>query len=309
MKRLLYTLSTLLFFLLLLLFPQTVFRGAESGLLLWFRTVLPTLLPFLIVSNFLIRTDAARMLARLLTPILGRLFRVSPYGSFAMLTGFLCGYPMGGKVTADLLREGRISLSEASYLLSFCNNTSPGFIVSFLVWQCLKAPSLAAPTLLLLLGVPMFFSMVFRRFLHVPHPALPEKMADPPSITGNEGLADGCIMDAIENITRIGGYILLFSILFSLAEQIPGLPLSARLFLLPSLEMTTGVRYICSLELPFLVRYASAAFLTSFGGFCCLAQTASILKGTPLKIMPYFAEKLVTAAATSFLSCLFLLIF
>ena len=116
-------------------------------------------------------------------------------------------------------------------------------------------------------------------------------------------------MDAIENITRIGGYILLFSILFSLAEQIPGLPLSARLFLLPSLEMTTGVRYICSLELPFLVRYASAAFLTSFGGFCCLAQTASILKGTPLKIMPYFAEKLVTAAATSFLSCLFLLIF
>ena len=155
----------------------------------------------------------------------------------------------------------------------------------------------------------MFFSMVFRRLLHVPHPALPEKMADPPSITGNEGLADGCIMDAIENITRIGGYILLFSILFSLAEQIPGLPLSARLFLLPSLEMTTGVRYICSLELPFLVRYASAAFLTSFGGFCCLAQTASILKGTPLKIMPYFAEKLVTAAATSFLSCLFLLIF
>lgn len=102
---------------------------------------------------------------------------------------------------------------------------------------------------------------------------------------------------------------LLFSILFSLAEQIPGLPLSARLFLLPSLEMTTGVRYICSLELPFPVRYASAAFLTSFGGFCCLAQTASILKGTPLKIMPYFAEKLVTAAATSFLSCLFLLIF
>ena len=118
MKRLLYTLSTLLFFLLLLLFPQTVFRGAENGLLLWFRTVLPTLLPFLIVSNFLIRTDAARVLARLLTPVLGRFFRVSPYGSFAMLTGFLCGYPMGGKVTADLLREGRISLSEASYLRS-----------------------------------------------------------------------------------------------------------------------------------------------------------------------------------------------
>ena len=174
-----YTLSTLLFFLLLLLFPQTVFRGAENGLLLWFRTVLPTLLPFLIVSNFLIRTDAARVLARLLTPVLGRLFRVSPYGSFAMLTGFLCGYPMGGKVTADLLREGRISLSEASYLLSFCNNTSPGFIVSFLVWQCLKAPSLAAPTLLLLLGVPMFFSMVFRRFLHRPPPCFAREDGEP----------------------------------------------------------------------------------------------------------------------------------
>ena len=100
-------------------------------------------------------------------------------------------------------------------------------------------------------------------------------MADPPSNTGNEGLADGCIMDAIENITRIGGYILLFSILFSLAEQIPGLPLSARLFLLPSLEMTTGVRYICSLELPFPVRYASAALLPLAASAVSLRQRPS----------------------------------
>ena len=190
----------------------------------------------------------------------------------------------GRKVTADLLREGRISLSEASYLLSFCNNTSPGFIVSFLVWQCLKAPSLAALRFFCSWEYRCFFSMVFRRLLHVPHPALPKKMADPPSNTGNEGLADGCIMDAIENITRIGGYILLFSILFPLWNRFPDSRFSARLFLLPSLEMTTGVRYICSLELPFPVRYASAAFLTSFGGFCCLAQTASILKGHLLKL-------------------------
>ena len=220
MKRLLYTLSTLLFFLLLLLFPQTVFRGAENGLLLWFRTVLPTLLlPDRLEFPHPYRCGAGA--GQAFDPCSRTVFPGIPLWLFCMLTGFLCGYPMGSKVTADLLREGRISLSEASYLLSFCNNTSPGFIVSFLVWQCLKAPSLSAPTLLLLLGVPVFFSMVFRRLLHVPHPALPEKMADPPSITGNEGLADGCIMDAIENITRIGGYILLFSILFSLADRFP----------------------------------------------------------------------------------------
>ena len=52
------------------------------------------------------------------------------YGSYALLLGLICGYPMGAKLTADLFREGKITKSEAQYLLTFCNNPGPVFISS-----------------------------------------------------------------------------------------------------------------------------------------------------------------------------------
>ena len=52
MKHIFSTLCTIFLFILMLLFPQDAFKGASAGLLLWFHTVLPTLLPFIILSNY-----------------------------------------------------------------------------------------------------------------------------------------------------------------------------------------------------------------------------------------------------------------
>lgn len=122
-------------FFTMLLFPETVFQGACDGLLLWYQILIPTLFPYLIVTGLLLKTDGAAVVSRLLFRPFHLLFGTSFYGSFAVLSGFLCGYPMGAKIIADLLLQGKISLEEASYLLSFCNNASPSFIITF---SCFK---------------------------------------------------------------------------------------------------------------------------------------------------------------------------
>ena len=162
-QRFLSTLSVLLLFLSMLIFPQGVFQGASSGILLWFNTVLPTLLPFIILSNLLLRTPAIDWIANFTAPFMCRFFHVSSYGAFAILTGFLCGYPMGSKVTADLLKHNYISKNEGQYLLSFCNNTSPMFIISYIVWQNLQNSALTLPVLFILMLSPIFCSFFFRK--------------------------------------------------------------------------------------------------------------------------------------------------
>ena len=137
-RRHFLTIPILIFFLCMLSFPQTVFAGASYGLLLWFRHVLPTLLPYMVLINILIRTPALHWICHITSPFLCPLLGTSYYGTFAVLTGFLCGYPMGAKTASDLLDAQKISRSEASYLLSFCNNTSPAFILSYVVIQNLK---------------------------------------------------------------------------------------------------------------------------------------------------------------------------
>lgn len=57
MKRFLFLLPFLIMLAFLLVFPDTSFTCAASGLMLWFETLLPSLLPFMIISNLLIKTD------------------------------------------------------------------------------------------------------------------------------------------------------------------------------------------------------------------------------------------------------------
>lgn len=305
MKRLLTILCAIFFFTAMLLFPQAAFQGASSGVLLWFHTVLPTLLPFLIITNLLIHTGAIHVISRLLSPILCPAFRVSPYGAFVILIGFLCGCPMGSKVTADLLKKNSISQCEARYLLSFCNNTSPMFVISYILWQNLKIPELTLPLLTILMAIPILLSFLFRRIYHIPGRGFLSVQTTPP---GNDGDSlDACIMDGFEAITRIGGYIILFSMLISFAGLLPVKSVAVTAFLLPSLEITTGITMIGSAPLPFTWQIIQALALTSFGGWCAAAQTRAMIQGTSLRILPYIAEKLITALATSFIVWIFLL--
>ena len=103
MRRYAFPFSVILLFFIMLSFPQEVFDGASEGLLLWFQIVLPTLLPFIIISNILIQTNSISMLSRIFGPAFQKIFRISTDGSFVVLAGFLCGYPMGAKVTSDLI--------------------------------------------------------------------------------------------------------------------------------------------------------------------------------------------------------------
>ena len=73
MRHLLSVLCMTGLFICMLLFPKNTFQGASSGLILWFNTVLPTLLPFIILSNLLIRTGAIDLIARVTSPVLCRL--------------------------------------------------------------------------------------------------------------------------------------------------------------------------------------------------------------------------------------------
>lgn len=301
-------LSVIFFFICMLLFPRVVFTGAGKGLLLWYTSVLPTLLPFIIMSGLLIRTQAVHLIVRVTGPLLRHIFRVSDYGTFAIVTGFLCGYPMGSKVISDLLKEGHITLSEAQYLLSFCNNASPIFIISFIVLQNLKNERLLAPALVILFLSPILCSFLFRRKYTdrtiSGHEMIPAREA--PSVSGS--LVDSCIMDSIEIIVKVGGYIMLFSILLSLAEMMHFQSDIFRYILLPSLEITNGISMLCKSRLTEPVTFLLTMTCASFGGFCAVAQTNCMLEGTSLSIRNYMTKKLITAMVTSLL-CMFYLHF
>lgn len=297
-------------FAAMLIFPQAVFSGAEEGLLLWFQIIFPTLFPFLVVTSLLLSSGGLNLITRLFGGLFRRIFRVTQNGAFAVLAGFLCGYPMGAKVTADLLRAEKISDREARYLISFCNNTSPVFIINFIVWKTFGDERLMLPTLLILIGSPVLMSFIFRRiYLKGRHPfpepsaALKEKKT-----RFDFSVLDSCMMNSFEAIVKVGGYIILFSVLLSLLEELSGQN-SILIAAAPALEVTNGILLLSSSVSDPGLRYAAVLGLTSFGGLCSAAQTQCMLEGTSLSVIPYIIQKLTTAAAASLLSFIYLALF
>ena len=308
-----------LLFAAMLLFPKAVFNGAAEGLLLWYQTVFPTLFPFMVITSLLLSSGGLHLITRVIGRPFRRMFRVSESGAFAVLTGFLCGYPMGARVTADLIRSGRISLQEGRYLLSFCNNTSPVFILNFIVWKTFGEEKLAVPSLIILIAAPMLVSFFTRRYyLH----GAPRFYDSPYRTLTHDGYSSGgtqkehfnfhsfdsAMMSSFEGIVKVGGYIILFSVLISLLRELPGeSPLL--MVLMSTLEVTNGILMLHKWIAAPALAWTAVLGLTAFGGFCSAAQTQCMIQGTGLTLLPYLTQKLAAATAASLLAFFYIILF
>lgn len=295
----------LILFSFMLIFPRQVFLGAKSGLLLWFQTIIPTLLPFSIISNIMIKTGSFYYISNAVGPLFRPFFCVSSAGVFAVIVGFICGYPLGAKVITQLLASQSISKEEADYLLSFCNNVSPIFIINYLVISALGDARLILPVLCILIGSPILCSFLFRFFQKNKFQKPYCDMNPEIHITSfHIQTLNACLMDSFEMMVYLGGYIMIFSVIISLLQTFRFLELIR--YLLPLLEVTNGISLLQTYALPYKISLLFTLAITSFGGICALFQTKMVLAGSGLSLRKYTAKKLVTMLVTSLLTILYL---
>lgn len=152
-KSMLLRAGLLALFLTLITHPELTAQCAAKGLTTWYTSIVPTLLPSMILAGILIRTKACELLHPILAPVFQWLFALPAAGAEAFLVGILCGYPSGTMVTGELYREGRLSAEEAERLLLFCNYPSPMFLIGVVLHTALEdAVPVAAVLLPVYLG-------------------------------------------------------------------------------------------------------------------------------------------------------------
>ncbi|MBR1742040.1 MAG: hypothetical protein IJ733_09275, partial [Lachnospiraceae bacterium] len=280
----LFTVFLVLFFLF---FPKTVSAGAKEGLALWFYTVMPALLPFMIISGFMMKERITEPLNRLIGPFLSRLFAIPYRCAYPVVIGFLSGFPVGAKVTGQMYFNQEITREEAEYLLSFCNNASPMFLISYIGVECLH----------LRMPVEIFIFIVFSAWIQSFYTRKKYHMHSEPfpgsvfrkknSAFSGKGAAlkqvsrpgvvealDESIMDSFLTITKIGGYILLFSILIQMIQDFIPIDHSLKYIGIGFLEITTGGKVFSGISLAPWLKYGIFVGLCAFGGISSIFQTA-----------------------------------
>lgn len=291
--------GVLLFLALILAFPASSYQGAKKGLLLWFNTLLPTLLPFMILSNLIVYMRITAPLSRILYPVFHRIFRVSKNGCYPVLIGFLSGIPVGAKTTADMMERGELSAAEGQYLLGLCNNASPMFIMSYISLTQLNRPDIRLILLLILYSSALVSALLWKALTYSKRKVSalslsPEDLV--PVDTGSRfdfKKVDKSIMDAFDIITRVGGYVILFSISAQIFSDIGSHNGLFKLLILGFLEITTGINKISTSALSMDMKIALITMITAFGGLSGMAQTNSVISNTRLSIHTYMFQKLL----------------
>ena len=131
--QLLFTALSLYLIFLMLRYPALSLEYASTGLTLWFTKMVPTLLPFMILSGIMIRMNLTERFVGLLHPLLHRIYGTSRNGSYTIIMGFLCGFPMGARIVGELYEQHKLSREESALLLSFCNNIGPIYFLSYVI--------------------------------------------------------------------------------------------------------------------------------------------------------------------------------
>ena len=134
---------------------------AYLGLDTWFTQLIPSLLPFMILSSLLIQLDLISYFCKPFRLFLRPLFQMNDSCLYVLITGFLCGFPIGAKNITQLYQEGKLTKDEGNYLLSFCNNIGPIYFLSF-VCNNVYPRNLFPYGLALLILSPLLYGLFLR---------------------------------------------------------------------------------------------------------------------------------------------------
>lgn len=279
---------TTLGMLVLILDGKTALRGAQAGIELCLKTVVPSLFPFFLLSILL--TDS---LTGISFPLLRPLTRVCgvPDGTESLLlSGFLGGYPVGAQCVCAAYRSGHLSARDAERMLAFCNNAGPAFLFGMI------SSVFPGQAYIWALWVIHILSALLTAW------SLPGKPAKIRTLSPKKSITISLALQAsIRVMATVCGWVILFRVIIAFLRRwfLWLLPVEMQVLVTGLLELSNGcceLHTVTGINLRFLI---CSVFL-AFGGVCVTMQTVSVTSGLSLRY--YFSGKVMQALFSLILS-------
>ena len=271
----------------------------NRGLLLCTRTVIPSLFPFMILSEIIVSGGLLKSLPRWLSAPMRFLFGLSDAGCGAVLLGMLCGFPIGAKCAKRSYEQGSMTKEEATRILTFSNNPSSAFLISAVgvsLWGnrrfgiALYATVLAVATVTGILINRLQKKDTPPRFVSFASSADPMPLRP---LTGAKLFTES-VSSATGSMLLICAYVVFFSALMGAFHVILAtfaLPQAMTAFLFCLLELSGGVSQASALENPIFAAVL-CAFSAGWSGLSVHCQLISVCDGSGFSFRSYFLAKI-----------------
>lgn len=318
LKFLTPSLIVMLLIIGIILFPKDSILAAKNGFSIWVDTLIPSLLPFIIAANLIVRLKFVDVLGLIINPVTKKLFNVSGKSSLVFAISTVSGYPVGAKLASELRQNNEISKFEAQRLVSFCSTSGPLFIVGAVSIGMFNNPSLGYLMLLCHYLGSLTIGILFKNYgkESVSNDNFNFKFEVKKIMEfrkkENKGffvLFGDAVFSGVNTILMVGGFVIVFSVVFkvlsifkfiNLISYIIYIPLSifgfsldlCSSFISGLFEITIGCNQISSVSnIPEIIRASLCSFIIAFSGLSILAQCCSFLAQTDINTGTYIISK------------------
>lgn len=320
---------SLLLVVALIAFPNISFSASSAGLNLWWKAVIPALLPFLVAVELLSGLGAIHYLGTLLDPLMQSLFKVPGVGGFILAASLASGFPMGAMLISRYRQASALSKEEGERLVAFAHTAGPLFLLGSVSVGMLAWPQIG-PTL----ALSQYLSCLFLGLLMRWHKrdAKPSLSAQPrvhiftqaakALITARKEdgrsiakVLNDAIVKSSGTLLMLGGYIVTFSVLGELLTiaLIPNLArilsLNAKnlsLFCAGVMEVTTGCDRIAHSMLCMNRKIIAISATIGWSGLSVQGQAIGFLNKTDISLKPFYIARGLHACLAALFSTLLL---
>lgn len=297
-------------FSLLLCNAKDTITSLQSALLTCGRSVIPSLFPIAVLSELLSACGQGILFQPILSP-LKRIFRLPAAGCWAVLLGWICGFPIGARCIRNAYLAGQLERSDAERALTFCSIPSPAFLINAVGFSLFESRAL---------GIALYASVLSASFIcgilitHLPgkerRTTVEATSRGAFSSPSPARLFTDAIRSACGSILLVCSYILFFSAFAGALRPIlsaSGLPKTTCAILFSLLEISVGMRECAALSSPSL-SIVMAALAAGWSGLSVHCQLLSVCDETDLSLRPYLLSKVLQGLLSPLLLGAFLAI-
>ena len=286
---------------LLLIFAEQVGDSVRTGVEICLYTLIPSLFVFMALASFFVNSG---LLNHVLSPfgwICGKLFHIPNHYGPLLFMSMIGGYPVGAKLIAEQIQQGKLSPQIGQRMLCYCVNSGPASVIGSVALPLYQNSKL---------GFFLFFSSLAAFFVVGILTGIHQKAIQTPIQPKRQQTRSllfvqfqFCLLS--NPWVSICGFVLIFSAVIGLLydtgvmQSLVGRQLGffmdsnlAKGLLVGCLEVTNGT--IACGDIPGITGVTLAvAGLTAFGGFSVHFQIKSILLPTGISMKPFYCYRLI----------------
>lgn len=299
--------------LLLVLFPTISINAFFEGILIWGTKVLPSLLPFFILTKLLSYTNFIPTIGKKLSPITYKLYGVGGVSGYVYLMSIISGYPVGAKLTADLYSNNIITKTQAHTITSFTSTSGPLFILGTVCIGLFNNTKMGIVILISHYISAIINGLIYK---HKKSFTLNLNTTKPQNNYLNESMTSSII-----SIMTVGGFIAIFYMIIQLLLKLQlFLPITYLLekvginqnistsIIAGIFEVTTGCILLSKCNISIFIYSLILSFLISFGGLSIHLQALCFLKNFDLSYRKFLLQKFTHAILSTIITFIILCI-